>query len=169
VPALLDWPLRILLITAVLIGFFFLIDFVDNTYGSPIYGITTEEWQKYDQEQQKYHQDYQSYIEEDKEWHDTYFVTLIGQPKPKEPSPPLKPQLPLEHFIGYERLTWAFMFSLYTGIASLYVVGVFFVIQLTKRHERNTVAWITACVLFSPLLAGIAYLLTWPKGRPLRG
>lgn len=39
--------------------------------------------------------------------------------------------------------------------------------HVIKRHERNVVAWTTAVVVFSPFLAGIAYLLTWPKDKRL--
>lgn len=38
-----------------------------------------------------------------------------------------------------------------------------------KRHQRSTVAWTTAIILFSPFLAAIAYFLTFPKGQKLAG
>lgn len=38
-----------------------------------------------------------------------------------------------------------------------------------KHHERNVVSWTTAIILFSPILIGILYLLTWPKDRKLTG
>lgn len=38
-----------------------------------------------------------------------------------------------------------------------------------RQHGRNVVSWTTASIAFTPILAGIVYLLTWPKGRKLTG
>lgn len=35
----------------------------------------------------------------------------------------------------------------------------------TRQHHRNTVAWVTATIVFTPILAFIGYLLTWSKGQ----
>jgi predicted membrane protein len=157
--ALLDLFSRILLITAVLIGFFFLIDFIDSTYRS-IYGWTAEEDRKYEDNMSKWLEGRGGDL----------FLTLQEEAK----LPPAyrwdqRPELPMVHVIGYERFTWAFTWSIYTGILGLYVVAVFFVVQLAKRHERNVVAWTTAAILFTPVLTVIAYLLTWPKDRTGQG
>ena len=38
-----------------------------------------------------------------------------------------------------------------------------------RQHGRNVVSWTTASIVFTPILAGIVYLLTWPKGKKLTG
>ena len=38
-----------------------------------------------------------------------------------------------------------------------------------RQHERNVISWTTASLLFTPILAGIVYLLTWPKDKKLTG
>ena len=53
-------------------------------------------------------------------------------------------------------------------IAILAGVGVYFtfayvVYNHAKKHNRRAVAWATAFIAFSPILAGLLYLLTWPK------
>jgi len=47
----------------------------------------------------------------------------------------------------------------------LYIVIPQIVYGNAKSHGRNAVRWTTAFVVFTPFLAGIAYLLTWPKGK----
>jgi len=32
-----------------------------------------------------------------------------------------------------------------------------------KKHNRRAVSWAAACIVFTPILAGLTYLLTWPK------
>jgi hypothetical protein len=34
-----------------------------------------------------------------------------------------------------------------------------------KRHGRNLTVWTTATIFFTPILTGIAYLLTWPSSN----
>jgi hypothetical protein len=34
-----------------------------------------------------------------------------------------------------------------------------------KRYNRNTVRWTTAAIVFSPVLAWIAYGLSWRKSQ----
>lgn len=36
-----------------------------------------------------------------------------------------------------------------------------------EHHKRNTVAWTTAIIVFSPFLTSIAYFITWPKNQRL--
>ena len=38
-----------------------------------------------------------------------------------------------------------------------------------RQHGRNVVPWTTASIVFTPILAGVVYLLTWPKDRKLTG
>jgi hypothetical protein len=128
VPTLLHWPWWILLITAVLVGLFFLIDTFDNTPGIPIYSH-----------------------------HAPYLY-------------PWETAIPEPQIIGYEmRYTWAFSLSLCVGLTGLYMAGALFIAGLAERQHRNLVAWTTAAIVFTPVLASIAYLLTWPQGKSLKG
>lgn len=47
----------------------------------------------------------------------------------------------------------------------LYIVVPQIVYGNAKSYGRNAVRWTTAFVVFTPFLAGIAYLLTWPKNK----
>ena len=38
-----------------------------------------------------------------------------------------------------------------------------------RQHDRNVIPWTTASLVFTPILAGIVYLLTWPKDKKLTG
>jgi hypothetical protein len=74
---------------------------------------------------------------------------------------------------------WVFLsvlFSLILGAATeswelpvlvsiffLTLASAFFIYYHAKAYGRNAVRWATAFIIFSPLWAGIAYLLTWPK------
>lgn len=49
------------------------------------------------------------------------------------------------------------------GSLTLVIVFARFIYLHALAYERNAVAWATAFVFFSPLWAGIAHLLTWPK------
>jgi hypothetical protein len=51
------------------------------------------------------------------------------------------------------------------GIYIFYILAPYAVYHNAKRHGRNAVRWTTAFVVFTPVLAGIAYLLTWPKSQ----
>ena len=68
-----------------------------------------------------------------------------------------------------ERIVWALTPSLtilvVTALYVLYVFPTVMVYHNANRVGRNAVRWATAFVVFTPLLAGIAYLLTWPKGQ----
>lgn len=48
------------------------------------------------------------------------------------------------------------------------VIWADYIYKHAKAYGRNAVAWATAFVFFSPLWAGIAYLLTWPKDAKLQ-
>lgn len=60
-------------------------------------------------------------------------------------------------------ITWAPTASIVTSIIILNIISAYIVYHHAKRHGRNPVAWATAFAVFSPILAGIAYGLTWPK------
>ncbi|AII58083.1 hypothetical protein X792_04950 [Dehalococcoides mccartyi CG1] len=47
-----------------------------------------------------------------------------------------------------------------TGLTLSMAWGMYF---HALEHNRRAVAWATAFAVFGPILAGIAYLLTWPK------
>lgn len=47
----------------------------------------------------------------------------------------------------------------------LYVVLPYIVYHNAMRNGRNAVRWTTAFIIFTPLLAGIVYLLTWPNRK----
>ena len=49
------------------------------------------------------------------------------------------------------------------GAIALYITLVYVVYDHAKRHHRRAVAWTTAFIVFTPILAGLVYLLTWPK------
>ena len=38
-----------------------------------------------------------------------------------------------------------------------------------RQHGRNVISWTTASIVFTPILAGVVYLLTWPRGQKLTG
>jgi len=54
------------------------------------------------------------------------------------------------------------LLSLFTVIWADYIY------KHAKAYGRNAVAWATAFIIFSPLWAGVAYLLTWPKDAKLQ-
>jgi len=55
-------------------------------------------------------------------------------------------------------IPWIFAIGFYVAVIDVIYLH-------AKRQRRNVVRWITAFIVFSPLLAGIAYLLTWPKSQ----
>ncbi len=67
---------------------------------------------------------------------------------------------------GYSDITWA---PGATAVLFFNMVSAAFIRPYVKRHGRNVVRWITAFVVFTPVLAGIAYLLTWPKNQRQKG
>lgn len=61
--------------------------------------------------------------------------------------------------------TWAPLASIFIALAILYAISVWIIYQHAKRYRGNAVRWATASVVFSPILVGIAYGLTWPKSQ----
>jgi len=49
------------------------------------------------------------------------------------------------------------------GAIGLYFTLVYAVYNHARKHNRRAVAWATAFIVFTPILAGLLYLLTWPK------
>lgn len=45
----------------------------------------------------------------------------------------------------------------------LYIFTTRIIYRHAKPNRRNVVRWTTASIVFSPLLAGLIYLLTWPQ------
>jgi len=67
-------------------------------------------------------------------------------------------------FFGIDNsITWAPATSILASIVLLDILFAYVIYYHAKCYGRNAVAWATAFVVFSPLWAGIAYLLTWPK------
>ena len=54
-------------------------------------------------------------------------------------------------------------------IVGFHVVGADIIYHNAKRYGRNAVAWMTASILFTPILTAIAYGLTWPKTQQEEG
>jgi hypothetical protein len=75
----------------------------------------------------------------------------------------------LEKTIVVETIVWAddaiAVTVILAAVYIFYLVIPLIVYDDAKRHGRNPVRWTTAFVVFTPLLAGIAYLLTWPKSK----
>jgi len=70
-------------------------------------------------------------------------------------------------------MTWApfacTLVACLAGFYIFYILAPYAVYHHSKRHGRNTVRWTTAFVVFTPVLAGVAYLLTWPKEKKPTG
>jgi len=47
--------------------------------------------------------------------------------------------------------------------SALYFTVAYVVYNHARKHHRRAVAWATAFIVFTPILAGLVYLLTWPK------
>lgn len=60
---------------------------------------------------------------------------------------------------------WAPQASIGIVALAVYTGGTSVVYRHAKRNGRNVVRCVTASLLFSPILTGIVYLLTWPEGR----
>lgn len=69
------------------------------------------------------------------------------------------------HTIPGNPLEWALEAWAIIAAGILYIVGIWIIYHHAKRHGRNAVAWATSAVAFSPVLAGIAYGLSWPKRK----
>ncbi|MFC1948105.1 hypothetical protein ACFLXY_09330 [Chloroflexota bacterium] len=57
-------------------------------------------------------------------------------------------------------LTWS---PIVTGVLLFNMISAALLRPYIKRHGRNNISWTTAIILFSPILAGFTYLLTWPS------
>jgi len=68
----------------------------------------------------------------------------------------------------YVPITWAPAVTIFVFVLGFNIVAADIVKPYIKRQGENVVMWVTAIIVFTPLLAGIAYLLTWPKDRPLK-
>ena len=64
---------------------------------------------------------------------------------------------------------WATGLSIFTTILGFNLATTEVLIHYVRQHERNLVSWATASLVFTPILAGIVYLLTWPKDKKLTG
>lgn len=70
---------------------------------------------------------------------------------------------------------WVFLFgpdsveSLnWLSIVGIIGIGIYFTLAYVvyshaKEHNRRAVAWATAFIIFTPVLGGLFYLLSWPK------
>ena len=56
---------------------------------------------------------------------------------------------------------WMYM-CIIVGIV-LYLTLPYEVYKHAKKEKRRAVMWTTAFIVFTPILAGLAYLFTWPK------
>ena len=60
---------------------------------------------------------------------------------------------------------WAPVASIISAGLIFYIVAIQAVIGNARRYGRNAIRWATAFAIFTPILAGIVYLLTWPKSQ----
>jgi len=74
---------------------------------------------------------------------------------------------------GYSRWRdsggWAAQLSIFVTILGFNLATTHVLRHYVRHHERNVVSWTTASIVFTPILAGIVYLLTWPRGKKLTG
>lgn len=64
---------------------------------------------------------------------------------------------------------WAIQLSIFVTILGFNLATTDVLRHYVRHHRRNVVSWTTASIVFTPILAGIVYLLTWPKGKKLTG
>ena len=69
------------------------------------------------------------------------------------------------HPIPGNPLEWAPEAWAIIAAGILYIVGIWIIYHHAKRYNRNAVRWTTAAIAFSPVLAWIAYGLTWRKSQ----
>jgi hypothetical protein len=73
-------------------------------------------------------------------------------------------------FYNTHEFTWAPLTSITVAVVlAINLVSANVLKPYLERQGRNVVAWTTAIVVFTPILAGIVYLLTWPKDKSLKG
>lgn len=87
----------------------------------------------------------------------------------------------IHHFIGSNHVYvprsqrygidwhWASILSLIIAIIGFNIASADILKHLINKHGRNVIAWTTSIIVFTPFLATIAYLLTWPKNHRLTG
>ena len=73
-------------------------------------------------------------------------------------------RVPISEGLGFEipRLPFWMFLCIIVGIA-LYLTLPYEVYKHAKKKNRRAVMWATAFVVFTPILAGLVYLFTWPK------
>jgi len=62
----------------------------------------------------------------------------------------------------YQPSYWVVVSSIVVFVVGFNIAGADIVYHHARRHKRKALAWATAFILFSPLLTGIVYFLTWP-------
>ena len=65
--------------------------------------------------------------------------------------------------------SWAVEPSIFVTILGFNLATTDVLRHYVRQHGRNVVSWTTASLVFTPILAGVVYLLTWPKDRQLTG
>jgi hypothetical protein len=63
----------------------------------------------------------------------------------------------------YSATLWSLLFVVVS--VGYYIAIADSIYRHALRHNRRAVGWFTAFLIFTPLLAGIAYLLTWPRSK----
>ena len=64
---------------------------------------------------------------------------------------------------------WAAGLSIFVTIIGFNLATADILRHYIRQHGRNVISWTTAIIVFTPILAGIVYLLTWPKNQKLTG
>ena len=73
-------------------------------------------------------------------------------------------RVPIGEWLGLEipKLSFWMFICIIVGIG-LYSTLPYVVYKHAKKHNRRAVMWTAAFIVFTPILAGLAYLFTWPK------
>jgi hypothetical protein len=64
---------------------------------------------------------------------------------------------------------WAFELSFFVRVTGFNIACADILRHYIKQHKRDVTAWTTAIIIFTPVLTGIVYLLTWPGNQKLTG
>ena len=76
-------------------------------------------------------------------------------------------------YTGYQRwegaVEWGIVVSVIVGIYLFNIASADILRHYVKQHGRNVIAWVTSIIVFTPILSGIVYLLTWPKNQKFTG
>jgi len=70
---------------------------------------------------------------------------------------------------GQAQVGWAAGLSTFVFILGFNLATTDVLRHYVRHHGRNVVSWATASIVFTPILAGVVYLLTWPKDKKLTG